>query len=350
MRNSEFLALVLGLCLKQTFAVSFIGTPETYEASPAIEFRIGEGAINSFLSKAKQNSVSFVAKDHLDATGDVLLGEAPYEMYASITKLELDFEEGSASFSLGLRITYNLGASPQTVDIPYSASLRVADLGYDIGSTRIRMAINETDRWYDYLTAHFSNLPQYVVDLLITDAAEMYVANRDWLLGQLEPEFRLPDAPVFWQDPELTLGFSFDDDFMTILMVPHIESEKPHIELWAKKGTSNSRAIRYMLVANAKYSIKDLRILDLQGRVDEGPINTEMNRLGSGRHERYYASFSIPFHNHWSWSAVQYVRAHFCNNKQLVTMLWQGNKSGYSQHEWRLYGLFGTPVEPATTD
>lgn len=316
-------------------ARDFVTQPTVVSASPTVYLKIGEQALNNIIKNAEENCISYSVTPNIDARSEMLLGTGSTSIKLILNSCKFDFEDNSANVSFCFTVIYDVFSTPKTRRIEFAKTVNIADLSYDVSSKRIRIAINRVNEWYNYLVGLSPALPQYVTSMLINNVSNTFIYWRDWVLGQLNPEFGLPDAPVYWLDPSLTISFAFENDFLSISATPRFEAEKPHFELYGRRPNSNSQK-EFMIVANAEYNSAEVLQTTIDGQRLAIYNISVTNRDGNGRNQRYYSSSFLNYSMTYSNGYI--VSGRFFNSKQLIYVTWHVPTDIYINSTWKKYG------------
>lgn len=329
------LLFLLLFTIKYTNALDFHTQPSMSTASPNVYLDVGEEALNTFIQNEVDVNLSYTTNPTENAHQKKIFGTGSSSVYLKLNKLNFDFEENSATVNISIIAGYDFQSTfTKTVMINYSKTLDLQDLSYDISTSRIKLQINRLNEWHNYLLEAYPDLPDYVRTILEENVSNTFVFWRDWVLGKLDPEFGLPDAPVFWQDPQLTIGFAFKDDYLQLTANPHIEAESPRFEL---QGRMIDGRAKLRIIANAKYENIEIRQQLLNGKFLETYVVNVTNREGTGRNSRYYSD-PIPAGPAYLASGNNfYVTGRFFNDKQLIYVTWQINNIGIKSSSWNYY-------------
>jgi hypothetical protein len=325
------LLFFLLLTIKYTNAIDFRTQPSKSTASPNVYLDVGEEALNAFIQNEVDVNLSYTTNPTENAHLQKIFGTGASTVFLKLNKLTFDFEENSATVNISILVGYDFQSTfTKTVMVNFSKTVDMQDLSYDISTSRIKLQINRLNEWHNYLLAAYPDLPDYVKTILEQNVSNTFIFWRDWVLGKLDPEFGLPDAPVYWQDPQLTIGFAFKDDYLQLTTIPHIEAESPRFEL---QGRLVNGDIQLRIIANAKYENVEIKQVILNGRTLSTNVVNITNRDGTGRNSRYY---SDPFPAGLSSSLQYCVTGRFFNNKQLIYATWQINNIG-ADSSWEYY-------------
>lgn len=325
-----FIFLLL-LTIKYTNALDFRTQPSISTASPNVFLNVGEEALNSFVENEVDVNLSYTTNPTENAHLQKIFGIGSSTVLLKLNKLTFDFEENYATVNISLFAGYDFQSTfTKTVMINYSKTVNMQDLSYDASTSRIKLQINRLGEWHDYLLTAYPDLPDYVKTILEQNVSNAFIFWRDWVLGKLDPEFGLPDAPVYWQDPQLTIGFAFKDDYLQLTAKPHIEAENPRFEL---QGILVNGKVYLRIIANAKYENVEIKQVILNGRSLSSNIVNIINRDSTGRNSRYYSN---PFPAGLSSSLQYCVTGRFFNDKQLIYATWQINNIGAGS-SWKYY-------------
>jgi len=179
--------------------------------------------------------------------------------------------------------------------------------------------------FYDFVDgslADFKKLPSHLKAYLdekidVNDAIDIRRARMTEVvqfIHELGAAQLIEDAPIFWPNKDITLHASFEDDYVRFSVTPHLETEKPHFELW-EKIENNVRTIR--IVTNSRYDVENFKLLTLRPMVGSFPPSLVMKSIKeypdftidlkdeNSRSSRYYYDIQVNYDLH-EWNGIPF--------------------------------------------